>query len=73
MEATRIVRHQSYELICSAKAVDGGRFVPTLILSKQAWPRRPRVIAVPRGDYLSEEVAIDAAQTQGVEWIQNYG
>ncbi len=73
MDATRIVRHQAYELICSAKAVDGGKFVPNLVLCKQAWPRRPRVIAVPRGEYLSEEVAIDAAQTQGVEWIQNYG
>jgi hypothetical protein len=60
-------------MTCSAAAVDGGRFAPMLVLSKQAWPRRPRVIAVPRGDYLSEEVAIDAAYTQGVDWIQNYG
>lgn len=73
MQATRVVRHQAYELTCSATADDAGRFVPALVLSKQAWPRRPRVIAVPRGDYLSEEVAIDAAYTQGVDWIQNYG
>ena len=52
MEATRIVRHQAYELTCSAKAVDGGKFAPTLVLCKQVWPRRPRVIDVPRGDYL---------------------
>jgi hypothetical protein len=73
MEATRIVRHQAYELTCSARAVDGGKFAPTLVLCKQVWPRRPRVIDVPRGDYVSEEVAIDAAQSQGLEWIQNYG
>lgn len=73
MEAIRIVRHQAYELTCSAKAVDGGKFAPTLVLCKQVWPRRPRVIAVARGDYVSEEVAIDAAQTQGVEWVRNFG
>jgi hypothetical protein len=73
MDATRIVRHQAYELVCSAKPVDGGKFAPALVLSKQVWPRRPRVIAVPRGEYLTEEFAIDAAYAQGVEWIQNYG
>jgi hypothetical protein len=73
MHGTKIVRHQAYEMTCGATPVDGGKFVPTLVLSKQAWPRRPRVIDVPRGDYVSEEVAIDAAYTQGVDWIQNYG
>ena len=51
----------------------GGKFAPTLVLSKQVWPRRPRVIAVPRGEYLTEEIAIDAAYAQGVEWVRNYG
>jgi hypothetical protein len=73
MDVTRIVRHQAYELICSAKAVDGGKFMPSLVLSKQVWPTRPRVIAMRPGDYPTEEIAIDAAYTQGVEWIQNYG
>lgn len=73
MHATRVVRHQAYELVCSAMPVDGGKFTPTLVLSKQVWPRRPRVIAVPRGEYLTEEIAIDAAYARGVEWIQNYG
>ena len=73
MDTTRIVRHQGYEMICGAAAVDGGKFAPSLVLSKQVWPSRPRVIAVPRGDYLSEEVAIDAACAHGIDWIQNYG
>ena len=73
MDATRIVRHQAYELVCTAKATDAGTFAPTLVLSKQVWPRRPRVIAVPRGEYLSEEIALDAAYAQGVEWVRNYG
>jgi len=73
MDNTRIVRHQGYEMTCSAAALDGGKFAPSLVLSKQVWPSRPRVIAVPRGDYLSEAVAIDAAYTHGVDWIQNYG
>lgn len=73
MNATKIFRHQNYELICSAKAVDSGRFTPSLTVSKQVWPTRPREIAVERGDYPSEEAAIDAAHTQGIAWILNYG
>ena len=73
VNATKIFRHQNYELICSAKAVDSGRFTPILTVSKQVWPTRPREIAVERGDYQSEEAAIDAAHTQGIAWISNYG
>jgi hypothetical protein len=73
MDATRTFRHQDYELLCSAKALDTGKFAPAVIVSRQVWPTRPRVIAVQRGDYLTEETAIDAARTQGVEWIRNYG
>jgi hypothetical protein len=73
MVATKTFRHQDYEMLCGAKAVDGGKFAPTLVVSKQVWPRRPRTIDIRRGDYITEEAAIDAAYTQGVEWILNYG
>jgi hypothetical protein len=73
MSATRTFRHQEYELLCSAKAVDGGKFAPTVVVSKQVWPTRPREIDVRRGDYTTEEAAINAAFAQGVEWISNYG
>jgi hypothetical protein len=73
MHLTKTFRHQGYDLTCSAKAVDSGRFAPTLVVCKQVWPTRPRVIAMERGDYLTEETAIDAAYTQGVEWILHYG
>lgn len=73
MDSTKIFRHQNYELLCSAKALDGGRFAPVLVVSKQVWPTRPREIAVDRGEYMTEAAAIDAAYTQGVEWILNYG
>ena len=73
MEATRTFRHQDYELVCSAKAVDSGRFAPSLVVHKQVWPTRPREIAVERGEYTSEQTAIDAAYAQGIEWIANYG
>ena len=73
MDAVRIVRRQAYELVCSAKPVDGGKFAPSLVVSKQLWPRRPRVIDVPRGNHLTEEVAMDAAENQGVEWVRNFG
>lgn len=73
MEATQTFRHLDYELLCTAKPVDSGRFAPMLIVSKQVWPTRPREIAVERGDYTTEQTAIDAAYAQGVEWIANYG
>ena len=73
MGVTQTFRHQDYELLCTAKPVDGDRFAPTLIVSKQVWPTRPREIAVERGDYATEQTAIDAAYAQGVEWIANYG
>ena len=73
MGATKTFRHQDYELLCSARPVDGGKFAPGLVVCKQVWPTRPREIAVQRGDYATEEFAIDAAHSQGVEWIRNYG
>ena len=71
--ATRTFRHKDCELICTATAVDGGKFVPAIVVSRQIWPSRPRNIAIARGDYSSEESAIDAADAQGIEWIVNYG
>lgn len=73
MDITKTFMHKDYELLCGAKVVDDGRFAPTLVLSKQAWPTRPRTIAVQRGDYATPETAIDAAHAQGIEWVLNYG
>jgi hypothetical protein len=73
MGATRTFRHKDYELICTATAVDGGKFVPAIVVARQIWPSRPRNIAIPRGDYSTEESALDAAQAQGMEWVVNYG
>jgi hypothetical protein len=73
MIASRVFRHQNYELVCSANAVGGGKFTPALVISKQVWPNRPRVIAMQRRNFLTEETAIDAAFAQGVEWVRNYG
>lgn len=73
MGTTKIFRHRDYELQCSAKAADNGKFAPGLVVCKQVWPTRPREIAVPRGDFATEDSAIDAAYAQGVEWITNYG
>ena len=42
MDTTRVFKWQNYELLCSAKPVDAGRFAPNLIVSKQVWPTRPR-------------------------------
>jgi hypothetical protein len=73
MGASRIYRHEDYELHCSACAVDSGRFVPAVVVTKQIWPTRPRNIAVRSGNYENEESAIEAAHAQGIEWIASYG
>ena len=67
------VQYRGYRLLCHARAVAGGRFAPTLVVSKQIWPTRPRAIDVPRGDHPTPQTAIDAAHAKGVEWVQNYG
>ena len=73
MGAPRVFRHENYELLCSANGVDGGGFVPAVVVSKQVWPSRPRVVAVRRVNYATEETALEAARAQGIEWIVNYG
>jgi hypothetical protein len=73
MDATKIFRHENYELRCSAKPLDTGKYAPLLIVCKQVWPTRPRELAVKRGDHTSEDEAIQAAYDQGVDWIKNYG
>ncbi len=66
-------RHKSYELLCTAKPLDSGKFAPNLVVIKQVWPTRPRQIAVDRGNFSTAQDAIDAAQACGIEWVTNYG
>lgn len=73
MGAVKIFQHKDYELHCSAKSLDGGKFVPTAVASKRVWPTRPRDIAMRSGEFLTEDDAIEAAHGQAVEWVQNYG
>lgn len=73
MFARQIYRLKDYELVCGARLVDGGKFEPTLVISRNAWPSRPRTIAVRRGDFTTQVVAIESAHAQGLEWIANFG
>ncbi len=74
MDSTqKIFRHQDYELVCCARAVEGGRFVSSLTISKQVWPSRSREIAVEKALYETQDAAIDAAHVKGLEWIKDYG
>ncbi len=73
MEEAKSFQHKDYELLCGAKTLDRGRFAPTLFISKQSWPRRRRQIALAPGDFPSTHTAINAAFTQGVDWVLNYG
>ena len=73
MDASKTFRHQDYELLCSARAVDSGKFASALVITKQVWPTRPREIAMLRGNHATQQLAIDAAYAQGVEWVLHYG
>jgi hypothetical protein len=73
LSESRVFRRDNYELHCSASAVDDGRFVPVVVVTKQVWPTRPRNIAVRSGNFASEEAAIEAGRAQGIEWIVSYG
>lgn len=70
---TQTFQHQNYELQCSAKQLEGGRFQPHVVISKQVWPTRGRDIALERASYANEQEAIEAARTGGLQWIENYG
>jgi hypothetical protein len=73
MHTTRVFKCENYELHCGARQMEAGRFAPNLVVSKLVWPSRPREIAVPRGQHTSEDTAIDAAYTEGLAWIRDYG
>ena len=73
MNATQIYRFNDYELVCGAKAVNNGKFEATLVVAKNVWPSRPRTIALKRGDFSTEAIAIESAHAQGLEWITNFG
>ena len=73
MDLTKTFKHQAYDFQCSAKPLGNGSFAPNLVVSKQAWPSRPRTIALRCDGPLTAEAAIDSAYAQGVEWVANYG
>jgi hypothetical protein len=73
MGMTKTFKHEDYDLLCSAKALDNGSFAPILVICKQTWPSRPRTIAMRCDEGLTEEAAIDSAHRQGIEWVANYG
>jgi hypothetical protein len=73
MIETQTFRLKNYTLTCSAQVRDNGRFEPSLVITKQIWPSRPRTIAVSRGAHSTATSAIESAHAQGVEWVANYG
>jgi hypothetical protein len=73
MTTHKVFHFKNYELLCGAKVIDNGKFEPTLVISSNTWPSRPRTIAVQRGDCATEAAAIESAHAQGLEWIANFG
>ncbi|MES2187401.1 MAG: hypothetical protein V4505_22820 [Pseudomonadota bacterium] len=65
--------HGRYQLSCSVRVLANGRFLPELVITRDAWPSRPRSIAMEKGDFAVEYEAIEAARLWGIEWIANYG
>ena len=73
MAASETVICKDYDLICGARPADHGMFAPTLVVSRRTWPSRPRVIALARGHFATELIAIDSARVQGVQWVSDFG
>jgi hypothetical protein len=73
MTGTQTFHVKEYELSCSAVPSAKGGFEPALVICRQAWPKRPRTIAVDRGPHASADSAIESAHAQGIEWVANYG
>lgn len=73
MNATEIVSFRDYDLRCGARAAEPGMFAPTLVVSRRAWPSRPRVIAMSRGSFATTADAINSASAQGVQWVTDFG
>lgn len=67
------VNYRDYQLTCTAVADSNGRFESTLIVARIAWPSRPRVLAIKRAKHETSQQAIDAAQQQGMKWIDDHG
>ncbi|MEP7058496.1 MAG: hypothetical protein ABI809_12070, partial [Caldimonas sp.] len=61
MDTSKSFQHKNYDLLCGARALDRGRFAPTLCVSSHNWPARPRQIALSPGNFPSADAAIDAA------------
>ena len=73
MDKSQVFRWQNYTMLCTAKDAGVGRFAPSLVVSRLAWPTRPREVAVAPGHYTSEDTAIDAARAEGLLWIRDNG
>jgi hypothetical protein len=73
MSASETTSFKDYDLVCGARAADHGMFAPTLVVSRRTWPSRPRIIALTRGSFATEAEAIEAARTQGVQWVTDFG
>lgn len=71
--AVQFFRVDAYDLECSARILDRGKYAPVLVAKKQVWPSRARVIDVARGDHHDEASAIRAAHSRGIEWVNYFG
>jgi hypothetical protein len=73
MDMNTIFQHKGYDLCCGARALDSGRFMPTLVVSKHLWPSRPRTIAVDSEGCGNVADAVASAHAQGLVWVRDYG
>jgi cytosine/adenosine deaminase-related metal-dependent hydrolase len=73
MSDTENFHHHAYQMACSARALDNGRFVSELTITKDVWPTRPRRIAIDGPDHETAAAAIEHARACGLKWIADYG
>ncbi|WPB57842.1 hypothetical protein [Xylophilus sp. GOD-11R] len=73
MQTESVFRHGDYQLACSARRLANGRYLPSLVVTKNVWPTRARTIAIEARDFEVETAAIEEARIRGLEWIAHYG
>jgi len=73
MQTVSVFHHGDYQLACSARRMGNGRYLPSLVVTKEVWPTRARTIALESSEFEAEAAAIEEARVRGIEWIAHYG
>jgi hypothetical protein len=73
MEISEAFSHLTYDIVCSVREVDVGKFAPAVVATAKAWPSRPRTLHIRPHAFDTAAEALAAARTQAITWVEHYG